>query len=870
MKELTKTGLDFLGDVPWGTHVCLFHHTTEELLEVLVPFFKAGLESNECCLWVVDESLGDAPAREAIAKAVPDWERYLASGQLQLLLRTDWYFTDGVLDASAVVQRWLHKHEDALGRGYAGLRAVGCPCQASGIPSEECIAYEEQIDRSIGNLRAIAMCPYVRGQWPPVDLLAVFRNHRIGIARKGGSWQAIANTGRLQAEESLRESEDRFRLATDATSDGVWDWDIPSGQTYYSPAYFRMLGYESGELEYTYHTWADLVHPDDRVRAIAVNQECIDNRREAFEVEFRMRAKDGQWRWILGRGKAVTRDAGGKALRMVGTHLDITARKRAEQALRESETRYSSLFENMLNGFAYCRMLYKDGGPDDFIYLRVNGAFGKLTGLQDVVGKRVTEVIPGIQQAAPELFEIYGRVARTGIPERCEIYFTPLEIWLDISVYSPQQGYFVAVFDNITERKRAEEKLRAANAQLAEALAQARELAIRAEAANRAKSEFLANMSHEIRTPMTVILGFSDLLASPNLPYQEQREFLAGIQRNGRALMELIGDILDLSRIEADRLTLDRVDCPLRQIIDDLLSVVQVRADKKGLALEVDYTFPLPETIHTDPVRLHQVLVNLVGNAVKFTERGSVRVTVRCTRETDHPARIQFAISDTGIGIPADKIGELFEPFTQVDGSATRCYGGTGLGLAISRRLAKALGGDVEVTSQLGEGSTFTLTIDVGSLEGVRMLQSPRVALTAEEQPSSTEHEVPPHGRVLLAEDVPDICVMLRQILQRMNLVLEIAEDGRLACEMAEKSQAEGKPFDLILMDIQMPRMNGYEATRWLRQHGWKGPIVALTAHAMAGDREKCLAAGCDDYIPKPMTAERLRNTLAQYLGRAP
>ena len=394
-------------------------------------------------------------------------------------------------------------------------------------------------------------------------------------------------------------------------------------------------------------------------------------------------------------------------------------------------------------------------------------------------------------------------------------------------------------------------------------------MAVRANAANRAKSEFLANMSHEIRTPMTAILGFSDLLASPNVPYQERREFLAGIQRNGKALLELIGDILDLSRIEANRLTLDRMDCPLQQIIDDLLSVVQVRAEQKGLILEADYAFPLPETIHTDPVRLRQVLTNLIGNAVKFTEHGAIRITVHCTRERDGSGHMQFAISDTGIGIPADKIGELFDPFTQVDASASRSYGGTGLGLAISKRLAKALGGDVEVTSQLGKGSTFTLTIDAGSLENVRILQSPQVTSTAGEQPSSMQHEVTLHGRVLLVEDVPDVCAVLCRIMQENHLEVEIAEDGRLACEMAEKSQAKGKPYDLILMDIQMPRMNGYEAVGWLRRHGWQGPIVALTAHALVGDREKCLAAGCDDYIAKPITAEELHAVLACCLGQA-
>jgi PAS domain S-box-containing protein len=392
---------------------------------------------------------------------------------------------------------------------------------------------------------------------------------------------------------------------------------------------------------------------------------------------------------------------------------------------------------------------------------------------------------------------------------------------------------------------------------------------IAAEAANRAKSEFLANMSHEIRTPMTAILGFSDLLAAPDLTGQEQRDFLAGIQRNGKALLELINDILDLSRIEADRLTLEKADCPLRQILDDVLSVVQVRAEQKGLALRVDCEFPLPETIHTDALRLRQILTNLLGNAVKFTERGAVRIAVRSTREAGGRPRMQFAISDTGIGIPADKMAQLFQPFTQADSSTTRRYGGTGLGLAISRRLAKALGGDVEVAGRVGEGSTFTLTIDAGPLRGVRMLDALQIPSIAEEQRSSAEHAVPLHGRVLLAEDVPDVCVMLRQILEKMNLEMEIAGDGCLACEMAEKSQAEGTPYDLILMDIQMPRLNGYDATRWLRRHGWKGPIVALTAHALAGDREKCLEAGCDDYIAKPVTAKGLRNVLARYLGRA-
>ena len=230
---------------------------------------------------------------------------------------------------------------------------------------------------------------------------------------------------------------------------------------------------------------------------------------------------------------------------------------------------------------------------------------------------------------------------------------------------------------------------------------------------------------------------------------------------------------------------------------------------------------------------------------------------------------MQFAVSDTGIGIPADKIGELFQPFTQVDGSATRRYGGTGLGLAISRRLARALGGDIEVASELGKGSTFTLTIDAGPLQGVRMLQSPEPV----RRPQRKNRLLRSTNRRCTAacswrKTCPTSPSCLARSFAEMNLQVEIAEDGRLACEMAEKSKAEGKPYDLILMDIQMPKMNGYEATRWLRQHGWQGPIVALTAHAMVGDREKCLEAGCDDYLSKPVNAAELRGTSAALLGR--
>jgi CheY-like chemotaxis protein/HPt (histidine-containing phosphotransfer) domain-containing protein len=239
---------------------------------------------------------------------------------------------------------------------------------------------------------------------------------------------------------------------------------------------------------------------------------------------------------------------------------------------------------------------------------------------------------------------------------------------------------------------------------------------------------------------------------------------------------------------------------------------------------------------------------------------------VRRLRGAGGAVRVRFAVSDTGIGIPPDQIPRLFQPFTQVDASSTRRHGGTGLGLAISRRLARALGGDIEVVSRLGQGSAFLLTIDAGPMQGPVMAQPPD-AEGAREEPRPASQGGALRGRVLLAEDFPDARDLIGHYLKGMGIEADMAEDGRTACEMAERSRAEGRPYDVILMDIQMPVMDGFEATAWLRRHGWTGAIVALTAYAMVGDREKCLAAGCDDYVAKPLNPELLREALSRRLA---
>jgi PAS domain S-box-containing protein len=500
-------------------------------------------------------------------------------------------------------------------------------------------------------------------------------------------------------------------------------------------------------------------------------------------------------------------DQAGRAMGFIEAVEDIAERKRQEQELRKFRT----ISDRANYGAAIADL---DG---KFVY--VNDTFAWMHGREaaELLGRHVS-VCHNEEQRA-RMNELHECLLREGGFSAEEVrhvrrdgsVFPTLMNTSAIQDAAGKTQFTSATVLDITERKR-----------VAEALVKATRAA---QAANRAKSEFLANMSHEIRTPMTAILGFSDLLMTPNLPYGEQREFLEGIQRNGKALLELIGDILDLSKIEAEKLTLEKVDCPLRQIVDDVLSAAAVWVERKGLRLNVDCEFPLPETIHTDPLRLRQILMNLLGNAVKFTSQGAVSFTIRCLCEATRPARMQFAVSDTGIGIPADKIGDLFQPFTQVDGSESRRYGGTGLGLAISQRLATALGGDIQVASEWGKGSTFTLTVDPGSLEAVPMRREPTAVAAADAGRVPHAPGLPLRGRLLLAEDDPGIQQIIGLLLQKMNLEVTIAENGHTACDMAEKSKAEGRPYDLILMDIQMPKRNGYEATQCCANMAGRVPL---------------------------------------------
>ncbi len=387
-----------------------------------------------------------------------------------------------------------------------------------------------------------------------------------------------------------------------------------------------------------------------------------------------------------------------------------------------------------------------------------------------------------------------------------------------------------------------------------------------AEAANRAKSIFLANMSHEIRTPMSAILGYLDFLADADTTPEQRATYLAIIRRNGEHLLNLINDILDLSKIESGKFSVARQPCHPVEIAHDVVSLMKVKAAAKNIDLALELVGPVPQQIHSDPVRLKQILVNLMNNAVKFTDRGKVTLKIYL-QEEQNKRQMCFAVVDTGPGIPESDRERIFEAFVQGEESLSRRYGGTGLGLTISRKLAQLLGGDISVSSDLGKGSTFVLAIDPGPLDGIPMITAWTPQTPSDVQSQNKASIQAFHGHVLLAEDGPDNQRLISFILRKAGFKVAVAGNGEEAIRMVELAEHQGAPFECILMDMQMPIVDGYTAVRELRSRGCRIPIIALTAHAMVGDREACLAAGCDDYLSKPVDKKTLVETVARYVA---
>jgi PAS domain S-box-containing protein len=654
-----------------------------------------------------------------------------------------------------------------------------------------------------------------------------------------GMYQDISE--RVKAQRAIQESEELFRTVSAAAPVGIFRMDAQGKCLYVNERWLEMTGFELQES--LGNGWRRAVHPDDRERVAQLWEKRVAGR-ELYSSSHRYLAKNGRVVWVESMARPL-QDADGKLQGYVGIIQDVTERRAAEERLRQSEEMFRTLSATAPVG------IFRVDERGNCVY--VNEKWVEMTGVtqeEALAGGWSKTLHPEDRE---ETLRVWKETASRGDVFQWSFrYVGPNEqvVWVDslarpvIGVDKKSQGY-VGVVQDVTGRKKTEERLR--------------EAAEAAEAASRAKSEFLANMSHEIRTPMNGIMGMTELVLDTELD-SEQREYLNMAKLSADALLTLINDILDYSKIEAGKLEIDAIEFHLGDSLGDTMKILSLRAHQKGLELAYDLQPDIPDALVGDPGRLRQIIVNLVGNAIKFTEKGEVVVYVQADSRTNDDIQIHFTIADTGIGIPAEKQTAIFEAFTQADGSMSRTYGGTGLGLTISSRLVGFMHGRIWVESELGKGSRFHFTARFG-------IQKVPVRTIVPRDPTTLRGM-----RVLVVDDNATNRQILLKMLTNWHTNPQAVDSGARAIAILTDAQGSGRIFPLILLDAQMPEMDGFALAESIKRNpDWKtAKIMMLSSAGQRGDARRCRELGVAAYLTKPVRQEELLEAILTALGTRP
>lgn len=723
----------------------------------------------------------------------------------------------------------------------------------------------------------------------PIIVLTGLEDESLGIKAMKLGAQDFLDKGQItgkQLSRSINYSIERFKLLKDLAENtkklekktqdllseqlklseaqqlahiGSWEWDLEKNSMTWSDELYRIYGLEPHNPNITIEKMNEMMHPADKEYVNGLFSEA-KKQQKPLSFYFRIIIQDGTIKTLHARFKVITNEAG-KAIKMTGTAQDVTESVQKEEL--------SKLVLAATQSYNSVVIIDKKQNVE-----WVNEGFTRLTDytLNDIKGKSI-----GILRGNGKQISQQKNVFESILKEKKAVTFENINYtkhgkgyWV-ITTATPILGKdgeverIIAIETDISLRKQIEEELVEAN-KIAEqslnkvnkTLAQLTKAKKELEESMKVKEQFMANMSHEIRTPMNAVIGFTDLLLKTNLT-SEQKQYIEAVKTSGKNLLVIINDILDFSKIESGKLVFEQIKFRLSQVISTVIELMLSKSSEKNIRLSKKIDENIPDYLIGDPTRLNQILLNLVGNGIKFTNKGEVKIAVELLREEDDNVEIKFSVIDTGIGIPKDKLNFLFKAFTQLSNETTRKYGGTGLGLVIAKQLVELQGGTISVQSKVNEGSTFSF-----------ILKFKKGGKTSEEKKNVTlpyDFKELEGTRVLMVEDNLLNQILAKKVLTDWKLNVEVAENGLIAIDKIKE-----KDFDLILMDIQMPEMDGYEATHYIREKLYPPksdiPIIAMTAHALAGEAEKCINAGMNDYISKPFDPKVLYSKINAVLKK--